>query len=56
MKEISQTYSKFEKKYSAEFRVIVYYTILNMMARNWESLISYGVAKIFIDPVGLGRN
>ena len=27
-----------------------------MMARNWESLIFYGIAKIFVDSVGLGRN
>ena len=59
MKEISQTYSKFEKRYlegNSEFRVIVYCLILKMMARNWENLIFYGIAKIFIDPVGLGRN
>ena len=27
-----------------------------MIARNSESLIFYGIAKIFIDPVGLERN
>ena len=26
------------------------------MARNWQSLIFYEIAKIFIDPAGLGRN
>ena len=26
------------------------------MARNWESLIFYGIAKSFVDPVGLGRD
>ena len=27
-----------------------------MIARNWKSLIFYGITKIFIDHVGLGRN
>ena len=54
MKDISKTYSKFEKRYFdgiSEFQVIIYCPMT--ITQHLESLIFYGIAKILIDPVGL---
>ena len=48
-----------KKVFRRKFRVPSYRLLpyaKKMMARNWESLIFYGIAKSFIEPVGLGRN
>ena len=59
MKELSQTYSKFERKHfegNSEFRVIVYCPILKNDGSKLGKSNFYAIAKIFIDPVHLGRN
>ena len=58
MKDISKTYSKLKKKDIdgiSELLVIIYCPLLKTITQHLESLIFYGIAKIFIDPVGLWR-